>query len=277
MIVYPNAKINIGLNIVEKRKDGYHNLETVFYPIDLMDALEITVDEAGPDGCEIKVSGETLGGRPEDNLIVKAYNKLKDLFPEKVKPTFIHLHKHIPTGAGLGGGSSDAAYTIKALNEKFNLGLSIDKMQQIASTIGADCPFFIKNMPVYAQGIGDVFSDINLNLKGKTIILVKPDIGVSTHDAYSCVKPAKPQKQLAELLSQPVETWKDCVFNDFEESVFSRYPEIAAIKDRLYDIGAVYASMSGSGSAVYGIFNEPVEFVDEIFSGYFCRQRELTV
>ena len=277
MIYYPNAKINIGLNIVEKRKDGYHNLETVFYPINLLDALEITSDSTVSDGCELKVSGEVLGGRPEDNLVVKAYNSLKSLFPDKVAPVSVHLHKHIPTGAGLGGGSSDAAFTIRALNEKFSLNLTIDEMQEIASKIGADCPFFIKNTPVYAQGVGDVFSDINVNLKGKTIVLVKPDIGVSTHDAYSNVVPNKPRQTLTELLSQPIELWKDNVKNDFEKSVFLKYPEIAVLKDRLYDLGALYASMSGSGSAVYGIFETPIEFIDEIFVGYFCRQRELEV
>lgn len=277
MIIYPNAKINIGLNIVEKRKDGYHNLETVFYPINLLDALEITSDNAINDGCELKVSGEVLGGRPEDNLVVKAYSKLKTLFPDKIEPVSIHLHKHIPTGAGLGGGSSDAAYTIKALNEKFDLKLSDIQMQEIASKIGADCPFFIKNTPVFAQGIGDVFSDIQINLKGKTIVLVKPDIGVSTHDAYTNVVPVKPQQPLSELLCQPIETWKDTIVNDFEKSVFPKYPEIAALKDRLYDLGAIYASMSGSGSAVFGIFEKPLDFVDEIFVGYFCRQRELDI
>jgi len=275
MIVYPNAKINIGLNVVEKRKDGYHNIETVFYPIKLMDALEITACDRMEQECTLKVSGEILSGRPSDNLVIKAYDMLKSMMPDKIKPVDIHLHKHIPTGAGLGGGSSDAAFTIKALNDKFDLKLSNEDMESIASKIGADCPFFIQNKPVFAQGIGDVFSEIDMSLKGKFILLVKPNIGVSTNDAYSIIKPHKPQRPLRELLKQPLEEWKDNVVNDFEYSVFAKYPEIAAIKDRLYDLGAVYASMSGSGAAVYGIFNNQVEFVDEIFTGYFCRQRDL--
>ena len=273
MIVYPNAKINLGLNIVEKRPDGYHNLETVFYPINLLDALEITVADKQEQECAIKVSGEVLAGRPEDNLVVKAYKAIKTLFPDKIKPVEAHLHKHIPSGAGLGGGSSDAAFTLKLLNEKFQLGLSDEKLQQIAANIGADSPFFIKNKPVFAQGIGDVFTELDLSLKGKVIVLVKPDIGVSTKDAYAMINPQKPEIPLTELLKQPIEQWRNNVVNDFEKSVFRKFPEIAAIKDRLYDLDALYAAMSGSGSAVFGIFNRQIEHIDEIFTGYFCRQR----
>ncbi len=277
MILYPNAKINIGLNVVEKRADGYHNLETVFYPINLLDALEITTDEHQADSVKLKVSGEAIAGRPSDNLVMKACNLMRSMFPEKIERLSVHLHKHIPTGAGLGGGSSDAAFTIKALNEKFSLGMSVDQMEQLSAQLGADCPFFIKNQPVFAEGIGDIFTDIDIVLKGKTLVLVKPDISVSTADAYSLVSPHKPQQSLRESLRLPVEEWKSHVVNDFESSVFKKFPEIAAIKDRLYDLGALYASMSGSGSAVYGIFNQPVQYVDEVFAGYFCRQRELDV
>jgi 4-diphosphocytidyl-2-C-methyl-D-erythritol kinase len=277
MILYPNAKINIGLNVVEKRADGYHNLETVFYPINLLDALEITTDEHQADSVKLKVSGEAIAGRPSDNLVMKACNLMRSMFPEKIERLSVHLHKHIPTGAGLGGGSSDAAFTIKALNEQFSLGMSVDQMEQLSAQLGADCPFFIKNQPVFAEGIGDIFTDIDIVLKGKTLVLVKPDISVSTADAYSLVSPHKPQQSLRESLRLPVEEWKNHVVNDFESSVFKKFPEIAAIKDRLYDLGALYASMSGSGSAVYGIFNQPVQYVDEVFAGYFCRQRELDV
>ena len=277
MILYPNAKINIGLNVVEKRTDGYHNLETVFYPINLLDALEITTDEHQADSVKLKVSGEAIAGRPSDNLVMKACNLMRSMFPEKIERLSVHLHKHIPTGAGLGGGSSDAAFTIKALNEKFSLGMSVDQMEQLSAQLGADCPFFIKNQPVFAEGIGDIFTDIDIVLKGKILVLVKPDISVSTADAYSLVSPHKPQQSLRESLRLPVEEWKNNVVNDFESSVFKKFPEIAAIKDRLYDLGALYASMSGSGSAVYGIFNQPVQYVDEVFAGYFCRQRELDV
>lgn len=275
MIVYPNAKINLGLNVVERRPDGYHNLETVFYPVNLQDALELkTIETDIPEcGYKLKVSGSILDGSPEDNLVVKAYKLIRKNYDFPAQK--IHLYKHIPVGAGLGGGSSDAANMIKMLNEKFALGLTNEAMENYAVQIGADCPFFISNKPVFAIGIGDKFTPIELDLKGKTLILVKPDIFVSTKDAYALVEPKHPEKSLIESLSQPISKWRDNVINDFEKSVFVKYPEIAAIKDRLYDLGAVYASMSGSGSAVYGIFDSPIEYADEIFSGYFCRQREL--
>ena len=275
MIVYPNAKINIGLNVVEKRPDGYHNLETVFYPIGLQDILEIQEMDADVPACgyRLKLTGTVLDGSPEDNLVVRALKLLKRDFD--IPPVSIGLYKHIPTGAGLGGGSADAAFTVKTLNERFKLGLTIQQMEDYCSQLGADCPFFIQDKPVFATGIGNIFEPINLSLKGKTLVLIKPDIFVSTRDAYSAVKPQVPEVSLKELLAQPIETWKDNVVNDFEASVFPKYAEIAAIKDKLYDLGAIYASMSGSGSSVYGIFNSPVENVDEKFAGYFCRQREL--
>jgi len=275
MIFYPNAKINIGLNVVEKRKDGYHNLETVFYPISLQDAIEIhDIEGEIPEcGYQLKVSGTVLDGTPDDNLVIKAYKLLKADFD--LPPVSIYVYKHIPTGAGLGGGSSDAAFVIKALNDKFGLQLTDSQMEEYSARLGADCAFFIKNKPVFATGIGNVFHPFELSLKGKTLVLIKPDVFVSTKDAYSAVKPCAPMHSLPELLMRPIEEWSETVFNDFENSVFPKFPEIAAIKDKLYDLGAVYASMSGSGSSVYGIFNQPVENVDEKFSGYFCRQREM--
>ena len=275
MIVYPNAKINIGLNVVEKRPDGYHNLETVFYPIGLQDILEIQEIDTDVPACgyRLKVTGTVLDGSPDDNLVVRALKLLKRDFD--IPPVSIGLYKHIPTGAGLGGGSADAAFTVKTLNERFKLGLTIQQMEDYCSQLGADCPFFIQDKPVFATGIGNVFHPVEVNLKYKQLVLVKPDIFVSTKDAYAKVKVQRPKKQLPELLAQPIETWKDTVVNDFEASVFSKYPEIAAIKDKMYDMGALYAAMSGSGSSVFGIFNEPVEYVDETFAGYFCRQRTL--
>jgi 4-diphosphocytidyl-2-C-methyl-D-erythritol kinase len=275
MITYPNAKINIGLNITERRPDGYHNIESVFYPINLQDAVEIkTIEGEEPQGgYKLKVSGTILDGTPDDNLVVKAYQLLRKDFNFPAQK--IHLYKHIPVGAGLGGGSSDAAAIIKMLNEKFALGLTSEQMQNYAVQIGADCPFFINNTPVFATGIGNIFTPIEFSLHGKTIILVKPDIFVSTRDAYALVKPSPAAIPLTEAIKQPISEWKQIVTNDFEKSVFAKYPEIAAIKDKLYDMGAIYASMSGSGSAVYGIFDSPIEYADEIFSGYFCRQREL--
>ena len=273
MITYPNAKINLGLNIVEKRPDGYHNLETVFYPINLQDALEVNLME-GEEEFSLKVSGVPIEGEPENNLVVKAYRLLKKDYPD-MPAIDIHMYKHIPTGAGLGGGSADAAFMIKLLNEKFNLNLSIEKMEEYAAILGADCAFFIQNKPVFASGIGNIFEPIQLSLKGYYLVLVKPDIFVSTKDAFAHITPMQPTQSLKEIIRMPVETWRATMKNDFEESVFQKFPEIAAIKDKLYDLGAIYASMSGSGSSVFGIFREQVEFVDEIFSGCFCRQRAL--
>lgn len=273
MITYPNAKINLGLNIVEKRPDGYHNLETIFYPINLQDALEVTKLDDEKE-YSLTLSGTPIEGETDDNLVVKAYRLLKADYPD-MAPVNIHMFKHIPTGAGLGGGSSDAAFMIKLLNEKFQLNISVEKMEDYASRLGADCAFFIKNQPVFASGIGNIFEPVQLSLKGYYLVLVKPDIFVSTKEAYALVKPHKSAVSLKEIVRMPVETWRATMKNDFEESVFARYPEIAAIKDKLYDMGAIYASMSGSGSSVFGIFREQVEYVDEIFNGCFCRQRAL--
>ena len=273
MITYPNAKINLGLNIVEKRPDGYHNLETIFYPINLQDALEVTLLE-GEKEYELTLSGTPIEGNPEDNLVVKAYRLLKEDYPH-IAPVDIHMYKHIPTGAGLGGGSADAAFMIKLLNDKFKLGLSIEEMENYAARLGADCAFFIQNKPVFASGIGNIFEPIQLSLKGYFLVLVKPDIFVSTKDAFSLITPKMPVQSLKEIVRMPVETWRATMKNDFETSVFKKFPEIAAIKDKLYDLGAIYASMSGSGSSVFGIFQKQIEFVDEIFSGCFCRQRAL--
>lgn len=274
MITFPNAKINLGLNIIEKRPDGYHNLETIFYPINLQDALEVTRRENGGDECTLHISGALLEGEPEDNLVVKAYKLLKKDYPEML-PIDIHMYKHIPAGAGLGGGSSDAAHMIKLLNDKFSLGLTTEQMEEYAAQLGADCAFFVQNRPVFATGIGNVFEPVELSLKGYHIILIKPDIFVSTRDAFAEIKPARPAVSLKEVVKQPIETWKDSMKNDFEDSVFKKFPEIAAIKDELYDLGAVYAAMSGSGSSVFGIFKEPIENVEDKFCGCFCRQRAL--
>ena len=273
MITYPNAKINLGLNIVEKRPDGYHNLETVFYPINLQDAIEVTKLE-GDEDYHLKISGVQIEGSADNNLVVKAYRLLKKDFPN-IGGIDIHMFKHIPTGAGLGGGSADAAFMIKLLNDKFKLNLSIEKMEEYAAILGADCAFFIQNKPVFASGIGNIFEPINLSLKGYYIVLVKPDIFVSTKDAFANISPQKPQQSLKEIIRMPIETWRATMKNDFEDSVFQKFPEIAAIKDKLYDMGAIYAAMSGSGSSVFGIFREQVEFVDEVFSECFCRQRTL--
>ena len=273
MITYPNAKINLGLNIVEKRPDGYHNLETVFYPINLQDALEVN-DLEGEGEYTLKISGTPIEGELDNNLVVKAYRLFKKDFPN-MGSINIHMYKHIPTGAGLGGGSADAAFMLKLLNEKFKLNLSTEKLEEYAAILGADCAFFIQNKPVFASGIGNIFEEINLSLKGYYLVLVKPDIFVSTKDAFANIIPMKPNHSLKEIIRMPVETWRATMKNDFEDSVFKKFPEIAAIKDKLYDMGAIYASMSGSGSSVFGIFREQVDHVDEVFNGCFCRQRAL--
>lgn len=274
MITFPNAKINLGLNIIEKRPDGYHNLETIFYPINLQDALEVTRRENNDKEYTLHISGSPLEGEPEDNLVVKAYKLLKKDYPGLL-PVDIHMYKHILAGAGLGGGSSDAACMIKLLNDKFSLGLSTERMEEYAVKLGADCAFFIRNKPVFATGIGNLFEPVELSLKGYHIILIKPDIFVSTRDAFAEIKPVRPAVSLKEIVKQPMETWKNSMKNDFEDSVFKKFPEIAAIKDELYDLGAVYAAMSGSGSSVYGIFKAPIENVEDKFCGCFCRQRAL--
>ena len=273
MITYPNAKINLGLNIVEKRPDGYHNLETVFYPINMQDALEVK-DLEGEGEYTLKISGTPIEGELDNNLVVKAYRLLKKDFPN-MGSINIHMYKHIPTGAGLGGGSADAAFMLKLLNEKFKLNLSTEKLEEYAAILGADCAFFIQNKPVFASGIGNIFEEINLSLKGYYLVLIKPDIFVSTKDAFANIIPMKPNHSLKEIIRMPVETWRATMKNDFEDSVFKKFPEIAAIKDKLYDMGAIYASMSGSGSSVFGIFREQVDHVDEVFNGCFCRQRAL--
>jgi len=248
MIVFPNAKINIGLNVVSKRSDGYHNLETIFFPVKISDALEM----ADSDTISLTTSGIQIDGLPDNNLILKAYHLLKADF--SLPPLQFHLHKNIPFGAGLGGGSADAAFTLKMLNDYFSIGLTSSQLETYAAKIGADCPFFIQNKPVFATGIGNEFQNINVDLLGYEIVILKPEVSVSTVEAYRNVVPTTPQFSLKELVKKPVDGWKDFIFNDFEKSVFPFYPQIAELKQLLYDFGAVYASMSGSGSAVFGIF-----------------------
>ncbi|HLP04942.1 MAG TPA: 4-(cytidine 5'-diphospho)-2-C-methyl-D-erythritol kinase [Paludibacter sp.] len=260
MVCYPNAKINLGLNVVERRPDGYHNIETVFYPIGLCDELHVEPSETCRD-YSFSASGIPIGGNPDDNLIVKAYWLLRSEYP--FPPVDISLMKRIPFGAGLGGGSSDAAFMLKALNELFGLKITTRKLEKLAAELGADCPFFVRNKPVFAEGKGNVFSDIEIDLGNYHMLLVKPDIHVSTPDAYSMVVPAKPGNSLRELVRRPVSEWRGLINNDFEKSVFAKFPAIGSIKNQLYDLGAVYASMSGSGSSVYGIFEDNPGVSDE--------------
>lgn len=306
MITFPNAKINIGLNVVAKRSDGYHDIETVFYPVLLQDALEIKpmrpLDpaqlrkriEAGllvqPDDafmpyrllprkkedipcCSLEMTGNEFPFSAADNLVVKAYLLLQQDFD--LPSIDIKLHKHIPSSAGLGGGSSDCAFMITLLNRRFNLRMRESMMERYAAKLGADCAFFVSNTPSFATGKGEILNPIGLTLKGYTILLVKPDIAVKTADAYASVTPHRPEISLADAVMRPVGEWKDCVFNDFEPSVFKKHPLLADIKQKLYDLGAEYAAMTGSGSTIYGIFRTPLDNPADLFPGMFTCQREL--
>lgn len=253
MITFPNAKINLGLNITEKRPDGYHNLETIFYPIPLEDALEVCTRHEGEGKYSLTQSGLSIEGDIEKNLVVKAYKLLQDEGCD-LPPVDIYLHKHIPSGAGLGGGSADAAFMLKLLNGTYNLHLTEDCLEEYAARLGADCAFFIRNQPTYAEGIGNIFSPVELSLTGWQLLLVKPNVFVSTRDAFARICPQHPAHNLKDIIKLPIEKWKDYMINDFEESVFPQFPTIGDIKAKLYRLGAVYASMSGSGSSVYGLF-----------------------
>lgn len=279
MITFPCAKINLGLNIVSKRPDGYHNLETVFYPIPLTDALEIKyMDEKFPSEspCDLKITGNDVDCNEEDNLVIKAYQLLAADF--QLPRVHAHLVKRIPTQAGLGGGSSDAAYMIRLLDERFRLNIGIPEMERYAAKLGADCAFFITADPSYAEGIGDVLMPVDVpgaGLGGYYLAVVKPSVAVSTRDAYAAFVPKTPAKCCRDIVRQPIETWKDELVNDFEAPIFAMHPELAAIKQSLYDAGAVYAAMSGSGSALFGIFREQPTGLEKEFEGMFCQVMKL--
>ena len=258
MIVFPKAKINLGLNVVERRPDGYHNLETVFYPVRLCDALEVLpMDKRFPTQGHFSLSvlNIAVDGDTDNNLVARAYKLLAADFPQMDR-VHAHLFKAIPTQAGMGGGSSDGAYMIRLLNDMFRLGLSSEQMMAYAVRLGADCPFFIMDQPAYAEGIGERLTPIELNLEDYMLAIVKPDIPVPTREAFALIKPHKPQRNCLTIVKQPIETWRDELVNDFEQSVFALHPEIAAVKELLYDMGAVYAAMSGSGSAVFAFFRK---------------------
>lgn len=265
MIIFPNAKINIGLNIISKRADGFHNIETVFMPIQLCDVIEI-MPLAGSHKSRLNQSGLYIGGKAEDNLCMKAWNMMQEKF--RLPPVQMHLHKIIPAGAGLGGGSSDASHLIKAVNELFQLKLSEDELASLASDTGSDCPFFIQNNTSFATDRGDVLEPISLDLSGFYLRLIVPPVHVSTQLAYSKIVPAQFENSLREVIHLPVENWREKVKNDFEKIVFEMFPEVEKIKNYLYQSGAVYAAMSGSGSSVYGIFENLPER-DEFLEQYF--------
>ena len=255
MVVFPNSKINLGLRILKKRNDGYHELETAFYPISLTDILEIIPQKKAKKSTTVSLSksGLVIEGDPSDNLCVKAYKLLRKDFPG-IPQVQMHLHKSIPAGAGLGGGSADGSYTLMLLNREFGLGLSLEKLMAYALKLGSDCPFFLINEPCYATGRGEILEKISLDLSGYKFLIVNPGIHINTGRAFLHCKPSSPDRSIKEILRSPVERWKDELFNDFESWVFGQHREVVEIKDQLYVHGAIYAAMSGSGSTVYGIF-----------------------
>lgn len=264
MISFPNAKINLGLFIVEKRKDGYHNIETIFYPVKLSDALEINKSES----FKITTTGIDIQTNAIDNIVTKAYNLLKRDF--NLSPVHIHLHKAIPHGAGLGGGSSDAAFTLRLLNDLFELNLNLKELENYAAILGADCCFFLYDSPKIAYGIGDILNPINLSLSDYTIIIIKPPFSINTKEAYSNIMPKPAPFDLKKLPGIPLDQWKNYLSNDFEEYCIKIFPQIKKIKKLLYDQGAVYSGLSGSGSAIFGIFkHSPTDFSHLLPTGYF--------
>jgi 4-diphosphocytidyl-2-C-methyl-D-erythritol kinase len=253
MVTFPPCKINLGLRILSKRPDGYHDIETCFYPVPWTDVLEILPGDSFSFTC----TGLALPGNVEENLCVKAYRLLQKDFT--LPPVHMHLHKIIPSGAGLGGGSSDAAHTLLLLNDVFDLKLSVQELQRYASMLGSDCAFFITKYPMMGKGKGDLLSPAEFTLTDKYLVVIKPAIHVSTAEAYSRVKPVQQTSTLAEILKQDISTWKEFLVNDFEASVFNVHPQIGEIKQELYKQGALYACMSGSGSSVFGIFSGEVD------------------
>lgn len=272
MISFPNAKINLGLNIIQKRADGFHDLETVFYPVPgLCDALEIVHGNAGDETLHFTHSGLEIAGDMDNNLCSKAYHLLRKDFPE-LPALQMHLHKTIPMGAGLGGGSADGAFTLTMLNQQFGLGLSNAQLISYALLLGSDCPFFIINKPCYATGRGEQLENSAVDLSGYKFVLINPGIHVPTGWAFSQIQPAAPAHHCKDIVQQPVETWRERLTNDFEIPVMQAYPDIQAIKDQLYKQGAVYASMTGTGSTVYGIFSKDAKLSFDFPAHYFIYQ-----
>lgn len=255
MLRFPNAKINLGLHITRKREDGYHDLETIFYPVRTMrDALELVPAQEAE--AKFYPTGLSVGGSMDTNLVWRAYQLLKDRYPDRVPPFDIYLHKAIPMGAGLGGGSADAAVTLQMLNELCSLGLVGEDLEKLALELGSDCPFFIRNTPQYATGRGEYMEPIDIDLSDYRIELICPPVHVSTRAAFSRITPRPSSFDLRQLPGIQVSDWRGLLHNDFEDSVFVQFPELAAIKEKMYADGAVYADMSGSGSAVFGIFRK---------------------
>lgn len=255
MITFPRAKINIGLRITGRRPDGFHDIETLFCPVPLCDALEFAVSGDHNNGDILTVTGIDTGGETKDNLVLKAVRKLRE--KHKFPALKIHLHKSIPAGAGLGGGSSDAAFILKGINKCYGLKLDNDALREVALELGSDCPFFIDCVPAYATGRGEILIPCEKNLfENQYMLLLNPGVGVNTREAYQNCHPRKPSSSLHELINMPSDKWKDHIVNDFEEYAFSRHPQIKMLKEELYLAGAIFSLMSGSGSSVFGIFTK---------------------
>jgi 4-diphosphocytidyl-2-C-methyl-D-erythritol kinase len=253
MILFPPAKINLGLHILFKRNDGYHELESVMYPIPFTDILEILPSEK----FEFKQTGLTIDGDINNNLCVKAYQLMNEIY--NIPPVYIHLRKIIPMGGGLGGGSSDGSFILTALNTLFYLNISVSKLEELASQLGSDCPFFIQHTPQITKGRGEILNPITLNLEGYYLKLINIGVHVGTKEAYNGAKFSTSSKSVSEIITQPISTWKNELVNDFETTVFAIYPELQVVKKELYEEGAIYASMTGSGSTLFGIFEKEPE------------------
>jgi 4-diphosphocytidyl-2-C-methyl-D-erythritol kinase len=269
LVSFPNCKINLGLNIIRKREDGFHDVETVFYPIPLRDALEV-ISLSSANCNQFKQTGIEIPGHSDNNICIKAWEVLKSDFPD-LPFVSIHLHKTIPVGAGLGGGSSDAAFMLKLLNRKFNLRLDEERLTGYALKLGSDCPFFIKNQPAFATGRGEILQPLALDLSAYKFIIVNPGIHISTAGAFGSISPRLPSESIMDIISLQPSEWPGRLINDFEEPLSKQHPEIAEIRDGLYEKGAVYAAMSGSGSTMYGIFEKEKEIVLDFPDSFFVK------
>jgi 4-diphosphocytidyl-2-C-methyl-D-erythritol kinase len=250
MICFPNCKINLGLNIISRRDDGYHEVSTVMYPVDIEDILEVVKSEE----FKFTSSGLDIPGKTNSNLCVKAFKILQREFD--IDPVHIHLFKNIPMGAGLGGGSADGAFTLSLINDFYELNISNEQLKVYASELGSDCAFFIENIPQYAEGRGEVLTPFNVTLEGKTLVLINDGTHISTEEAYGSIKPKSPENDVQKVLNKPLSEWKELLVNDFEKGIFKNHPQLAEYRSKLYESGAEYAAMTGSGSTIFGIFNE---------------------
>ncbi len=267
MVTFPNCKINLGLNILQKREDGFHDIETVFYPVPITDILEII--SSSEKKTQFNNSG-IFTGEYENNLCLKAFHLVKKDFPE-VPEIKMHLHKVIPMGAGLGGGSADAVFTLLLLNQKYNLNISEQQFFEYALQLGSDCPFFLLNQPCVASGRGEILEPIQLSLSGYKMLIVNPGIHINTKEVFNQITPAIPSKKIKEIIQQPISTWENELVNDFEKIVYPKYPQIKEIKENMYLHGAAYAAMTGTGSTVFGIFTPGKDVEFSIEKAYFHR------